>query len=60
VFFVPDMAAFAAEMWRMVRPAGVLAITTWGPGLFEPANSVFWEAVREVEPSLDGVTGRIS
>jgi ubiquinone/menaquinone biosynthesis C-methylase UbiE len=52
VFFVPDMAAFAAEMWRMVRPGGVLAITTWGPGLFEPANSVFWEAVREVEPSL--------
>jgi len=52
VFFAADMAAFAAEMWRMVRPGGVLAITTWGPGLFEPANSVFWESVREVEPSL--------
>ena len=23
-----------------------------GPGLFEPANSHFWECVREVEPSL--------
>jgi hypothetical protein len=23
-----------------------------GPGLFEPANSQFWEAVREVEPTL--------
>ena len=52
VFFAPDMAAFVAEMWRMVRPGGVLAVTTWGPGLFEPANSHFWEAVREVEPSL--------
>jgi ubiquinone/menaquinone biosynthesis C-methylase UbiE len=52
VFFAPDMAAFAAEMWRQVRPGGVLAITTWGPGLFEPANSHFWECVREVEPSL--------
>jgi hypothetical protein len=52
VFFAADMAAFAAEMWRLVRPGGVLAITTWGPGLFEPANSVFWESVREVEPSL--------
>jgi ubiquinone/menaquinone biosynthesis C-methylase UbiE len=52
VFFAPDMAAFAAEMWRQVRPGGVLAITTWGPGLFEPANSYFWECVREVEPSL--------
>jgi len=52
VFFAPDMAAFAAEMWRLVRPGGVLAITTWGPGLFEPANSCFWESVGSVEPSL--------
>lgn len=52
VFFAPDMAGFAAEMWRLVRPGGVLAVTTWGPGLFEPANTVFWESVRAVEPSL--------
>jgi len=52
VFFVPDMAGFVAEMWRLVRPGGVLAITTWGPGLFEPANTAFWESVRDVEPSL--------
>jgi ubiquinone/menaquinone biosynthesis C-methylase UbiE len=52
VFFAPDMQAFAAEMWRLVRPGGVLAITTWGPGLFEPANTCFWEAVGAVEPSL--------
>jgi ubiquinone/menaquinone biosynthesis C-methylase UbiE len=52
VFFAPDMARFVAEMWRLVRPGGVLAITTWGAGLFEPANTVFWESVREVEPSL--------
>jgi ubiquinone/menaquinone biosynthesis C-methylase UbiE len=52
VFFAPDLPAFAAEMWRLVRPGGVLAITTWGPGLFEPANTCFWESVGEVEPSL--------
>jgi ubiquinone/menaquinone biosynthesis C-methylase UbiE len=52
VFFAPDMAAFVAEMRRLVRGGGRLAVTTWGPGLFEPANSLFWEAVREVEPSL--------
>jgi ubiquinone/menaquinone biosynthesis C-methylase UbiE len=52
VFFAPDMAAFLREMWRLVRPGGVLAVTTWGAGLFEPANSLFWQAVREVEPSL--------
>ena len=52
VFFAPDMAGFVAQMWRLVRPGGVLAITTWGPGLFEPANTAFWESVRHVEPSL--------
>lgn len=52
VFFVPDMPGFVAEMWRLVRPGGVLAITTWGPGLWEPANTVFWESVRDVEPAL--------
>jgi ubiquinone/menaquinone biosynthesis C-methylase UbiE len=52
VFFVRDMTAFATEMWRLVRPGGVLAVTTWGPGLFEPANGLFWEAVGAVAPSL--------
>jgi ubiquinone/menaquinone biosynthesis C-methylase UbiE len=52
VFFAPDMTAFVREMWRLVRPGGVLAVTTWGPGLFEPANSHFWRCVGEVEPTL--------
>lgn len=52
VFFAPDMAAFVREMWRLVRPGGALAVTTWGPGLFEPANSHFWRCVGEVEPAL--------
>jgi ubiquinone/menaquinone biosynthesis C-methylase UbiE len=52
VFFAADMPAFMAEMWRLVRPGGTLAITTWGPGWCEPASSVFWEAVRELEPKL--------
>jgi ubiquinone/menaquinone biosynthesis C-methylase UbiE len=41
VFFVADMPAFVAEMWRMVRPGGRLAITTWGAGWLEPASTVF-------------------
>lgn len=52
IFFVPDMVAAAKELWRMVRPGGRLAISTWGPDLFEPANSVFWEAIREERPDL--------
>src|SRR5215831_18110883 len=52
VFFASDMTAFLAEMWRLVAPGGVLAVTTWGPDWLEPASSLFWEAVREAEPSL--------
>jgi ubiquinone/menaquinone biosynthesis C-methylase UbiE len=52
VFFAADMPAFVAELWRLVRPGGTLAITTWGPDWCEPASSVFWESVRAVEPTL--------
>ena len=52
VFFAADKAGFVSEMWRLVRPGGMLAITTWGPGLFEPAVTVFWESVRDIEPTL--------
>lgn len=52
IFFVPDMSAAIRELWRMVRPAGQLAITTWGPNLFEPLNTVFWNVVRELRPDL--------
>jgi hypothetical protein len=39
-------------MWRLLRPGGRLAITTWGPSLFEPANTLFWDAVRDERPDL--------
>jgi hypothetical protein len=46
------MVAATKDLWRMVNPNGRLAITTWGPDLFEPANSAFWEAIREERPDL--------
>ncbi len=52
IFFVPDMVAATKELWRMVRPNGRLAITTWGPKMFEPANSAFWGAIRDERPDL--------
>jgi len=52
IFFVPDMPGAVRELWRMVRPGGQLAITTWGPNLFEPGNTAFWEAVRVERPDL--------
>jgi hypothetical protein len=36
----------------MVRHGGQLAITTWGPDLFEPANMIFWGTVRAERPDL--------
>jgi ubiquinone/menaquinone biosynthesis C-methylase UbiE len=39
IFFVPDMESLVSELWRMVKPGGRLAVTTWGPDIFEPALS---------------------
>lgn len=52
LFFLPDMAGALRRLWPLVAPGGQLAVTTWGPGLFEPANSVFWDAVATVRPDL--------
>jgi ubiquinone/menaquinone biosynthesis C-methylase UbiE len=52
IFFCADMVTAAARLWNLVRPGGVLAVTTWGPRLFEPANSVFWEAVYREAPEM--------
>jgi ubiquinone/menaquinone biosynthesis C-methylase UbiE len=52
IFFVPDMSAAVRALWRVIRPGGKLAITTWGPHWFEPATTAFWNAVREVRPDL--------
>jgi SAM-dependent methyltransferase len=40
------------ELWRLVRPGGKLAITTWGPRFFEPASTAFWDSIRAVRPDL--------
>jgi ubiquinone/menaquinone biosynthesis C-methylase UbiE len=52
IFFVPDMEHQVAELWRMVRPGGQLAITTWGARLWSPAYEIWLEAVRRVRPDL--------
>ncbi len=52
IFFVEDMEEQVAELWRIVCPGGRLAITTWGPRLFEPAESAWWEAVKRERPDL--------
>jgi ubiquinone/menaquinone biosynthesis C-methylase UbiE len=50
IFFVPDMADAVGELWSRIRPGGKLAVTTWGPNLFEPANDAFWCSIKDVRP----------
>ncbi len=52
IFFLPDMPAGIRCLWRLVRPHGQMAITTWGPRVLEPGNSAFWDAVRTERPDL--------
>jgi ubiquinone/menaquinone biosynthesis C-methylase UbiE len=52
IFFVPDMAMAVRGLWRCVRAGGQLAVTTWGPNLFEPGNGAFWRSIKDVRPDL--------
>lgn len=52
IFFVSDMETQVAELWRMVRPGGRLAITTWGKNVWSPAYELWVEAVRRRSPNL--------
>lgn len=52
IFFVPDMEALIKELWRVVKPKGKLAITTWGPDLFAPVYTIWREAVKNERPDL--------
>ena len=52
IFFVPDMEGLVRELWRMVRPGGKLAVTTWGPRIFEPAYSRWLAAIKTERPDL--------
>ncbi len=52
IFFAPDIARQARELWRLVRPGGTLAITTWGEDFVEPGASIFWHSVADERPDL--------
>jgi ubiquinone/menaquinone biosynthesis C-methylase UbiE len=52
LFFASDMSRVASALWKLVRPGGHLAITTWGPRMFEPACGAFWEGVQAIRPDL--------
>lgn len=39
IFFVPDMQQAIRELWKLLRPAGRLAITTWGATLLRTCKA---------------------
>ena len=54
VHFMADPAAGLAQMARVTRPGGVVAATVWNHASGSGPLSLFWEAVRAVDPQEEG------
>ena len=52
VFFIPDMETQVEKLWRLVKPGGKLAITTWGQDLFKPVYEQWKNAIKDAKPEL--------
>jgi SAM-dependent methyltransferase len=52
IFFVQDMENLVHNLWRMVKPGGQLAITTWGPDFCEPLHTRWQETLQHLRPGL--------
>ena len=52
IFFVKEMEQQIGKLWKLVRPGGKLAITTWGPDIFAPVYSIWNEDLKRHRPDL--------
>jgi ubiquinone/menaquinone biosynthesis C-methylase UbiE len=52
IFFLEDMEAALGRLWSFVAPGGALAVTTWGPRVWEPAMGAFHRLVLAERPDL--------
>jgi SAM-dependent methyltransferase len=49
--FVSDARQAVAEMFRVVRPGGVVAATVWDTFGGMPSQRIFWDTIAAIEPS---------
>jgi SAM-dependent methyltransferase len=54
VHFMSDPAAGIAEMIRVTRPDGVVAVCVWDHGGGHGPLSPLWDAAREIDPEVKG------
>jgi SAM-dependent methyltransferase len=54
VHFMADPVAGLREMGRVTRPGGVIAACVWDHGRGRGPLTVFWRAVRELDPAAAG------
>lgn len=58
VHFMPDPVSGLAEMRRVTKPGGIVAACVWDHAGGLGPLSIFWQAARELDPSVDDESGR--
>jgi ubiquinone/menaquinone biosynthesis C-methylase UbiE len=55
LFFVDDMHAAGRALWSHVRPGGRLALTAFGPEVWEPVLTHFADAAGRARPDIERI-----